>query len=104
MMGPILATRELHKSFGALTVTRGVSLSVAPGELHALIGPNGAGKTTLIGQIMGTIAPASGHVELDGADVYAPVRRRIAARAWGWLAVSRSPRCPASCPRWIPLR
>ena len=69
MKGPILATRELHKSFGALVVTRGVSLSVAPGELHALIGPNGAGKTTLIGQIMGTIAPASGQVLLDGADI-----------------------------------
>jgi branched-chain amino acid transport system ATP-binding protein len=76
-MGPILATRELHKSFGALVVTRGVSLSIAPGELHALIGPNGAGKTTLIAQIMGTLAPASGQVLLEGADItrLAPHRR-----------------------------
>jgi branched-chain amino acid transport system ATP-binding protein len=77
MIGPVLATRELHKSFGALAVTRGVSLTVAPGELHALIGPNGAGKTTLIAQIMGTLAPASGQVLLDGADItrFAPHRR-----------------------------
>ena len=77
MMVPVLATRDLHKSFGALAVTRGVSLRVLPGELHALIGPNGAGKTTLIGQIMGTIAPASGRVLLQGADIthLAPHRR-----------------------------
>jgi branched-chain amino acid transport system ATP-binding protein len=69
MTVPILATRDLHKSFGALAVTRGVSLGVAPGELHALIGPNGAGKTSLIAQIMGTLAPASGRVLLDGTDI-----------------------------------
>jgi branched-chain amino acid transport system ATP-binding protein len=81
MTAPILATRDLHKSYGALMVTRGVSLTVAPGELHALIGPNGAGKTTLIGQIMGTIAPASGQVLLDGADITRlPPHRRARLR------------------------
>jgi branched-chain amino acid transport system ATP-binding protein len=65
----VLATRDLNKAFGGLSVTRGVSLSVAPGKLHALIGPNGAGKTSLIGQIMGTLAPDSGQVLLHGADI-----------------------------------
>ena len=44
---PRLELRGLRKSFGALRVTEGVSLTVQAGELHALIGPNGAGKTTL---------------------------------------------------------
>ena len=77
MTVPTLATHDLHKSFGALAVTRGVSLAVAPGELHALIGPNGAGKTSLIGQVMGTLAPDAGRVLLEGADItaVAPHRR-----------------------------
>ena len=62
---------NLHKSFGALRVTRDVSLDVRDGEIHALIGPNGAGKTTLIGQIMGALPSDSGHVRLGGRDITA---------------------------------
>lgn len=69
MTEPTLATRDLHKAFGGLAVTSGVSLDVASGEFHALIGPNGAGKTSLIGQIMGTLTPDAGQVLLDGADI-----------------------------------
>jgi len=68
-MAPVLATRDLNKAFGGLAVTRGVSLGVGPGELHALIGPNGAGKTSLIGQIMGTLRPDAGQVLLEGANI-----------------------------------
>ena len=67
----------LCKSFGALAVTRDVSLEVPAPGLHALIGPNGAGKTTLIHQVMGTLAPDSGVVRLGGVvlDGMAPFRR-----------------------------
>ena len=68
---PAIALRHLHKSYGALTVTDDVTLSVPPGEFHAIIGPNGAGKTTLIHQISGTIPSDSGHVLLAGQDVTA---------------------------------
>ena len=51
MPDPVLELRGLNKSFGALTATSNLSLTVMPGEIHALIGPNGAGKTTLIQQI-----------------------------------------------------
>ena len=47
-MRPVLETRALVKRFGGLTATDHVSLTLLPGEVHALIGPNGAGKTTLI--------------------------------------------------------
>lgn len=66
-----LAVEGLCKRFGALAVTQDVSLTVEPGEVHALIGPNGAGKTTLIAQIAGSLAPDAGSVRLGGRDVTA---------------------------------
>jgi branched-chain amino acid transport system ATP-binding protein len=73
----VLRIEDLRKNFGALTVTDGVTLDVAPGELHAVIGPNGAGKTTLINQISGFLAPQSGRIRFDGRDITAlPVDAR----------------------------
>lgn len=69
MSAPVLRVQGLEKRFGALAVTRGVSLDVLPGEVHALIGPNGAGKSTLVNQIAGTLRPDAGHVYLAGEDV-----------------------------------
>ncbi|MBL8575524.1 MAG: ABC transporter ATP-binding protein [Hyphomicrobiaceae bacterium] len=66
---PILRLEALDKSFGALHVTRAVSLDIRPGEVHAIIGPNGAGKTTLINQITGQLTPDAGHVRFKGHDV-----------------------------------
>jgi ABC-type branched-subunit amino acid transport system ATPase component len=65
----MLRTQGLAKSFGALQVTRDVSIALPRGCRHALIGPNGAGKTTLINLITGQIAPDRGRIELDGEDV-----------------------------------
>ncbi len=69
MADPVLELVDLHKRFGALRVTDGVSLTLYPGEIHALIGPNGAGKTTLIGQISGTLRPDSGTIRFLGRDI-----------------------------------
>lgn len=75
--GPLLDLRGLRKRFGGLTVTDDVSLTVLPGEIHAVIGPNGAGKTTLIHQVSGTLRPDSGQVLVAGQDVTAwPMPRR----------------------------
>jgi branched-chain amino acid transport system ATP-binding protein len=59
------------KRYGGLTATNGVSLAVAPGELHAVIGPNGAGKTTLIGVLAGELRPDAGSICFAGADITA---------------------------------
>lgn len=69
MAEPALALKGLAKAFGALKVTNGVDLTIAPGELHALIGPNGAGKTTLVHQISGTLKPDSGAILFGGQDI-----------------------------------
>jgi len=73
----LLETAGLIKRFGGLVATGEVSLSVAPGEIHAVIGPNGAGKTTLIGQLSGELKPDSGEIRFAGADIsrLGPARR-----------------------------
>jgi branched-chain amino acid transport system ATP-binding protein len=60
---------DLHKSFGATKIIRGVSLAVPSDERHAIIGPNGAGKSTLFNLISGRFTPTSGTVRLRGEDV-----------------------------------
>ncbi len=76
---PKLELRELCKSFGALTATDHVNLTVHSDEIHALIGPNGAGKTTLISQISGELMPDSGQILLDGNDITkVPAHKRAA--------------------------
>ena len=74
----VLQTEALTKNFGALQVTRSVSLKLPHGCRHALIGPNGAGKTTLINLITGQLKPDSGRIILDGNDITdAPVAVRV---------------------------
>ena len=65
----LLELQDLEKSFGALKVTDGVSLSVREGEALGVIGPNGAGKTTLFSLISGALRPDAGTVRLDGCDI-----------------------------------
>ena len=66
MTDPILDIRGLRKRFGALVATDDVSLTLLPGEIHALIGPNGAGTSTLIKQITGEMRPDAGEVRFQG--------------------------------------
>jgi ABC-type branched-subunit amino acid transport system ATPase component len=66
---PVLETRALRKSFGALQVSRDIDFAIHPGERHALIGPNGAGKTTFVNLLTGVLAPTAGSVLLRGRDI-----------------------------------
>jgi branched-chain amino acid transport system ATP-binding protein len=83
---PALQLRDVHKSFGATPIVRGVSLDIGEGERHAIIGPNGAGKSTLFNLISGRFAPTSGTIRLHGEDIagFAPYRinRRGLARSF----------------------
>jgi branched-chain amino acid transport system ATP-binding protein len=62
----VLAVKDLSKSYGGVQAVRGVSFSVAAGELLAMIGPNGAGKTTCFNMLNGQVAPDAGRIEFEG--------------------------------------
>ena len=69
MTGRLLEARGLEKSYGALKVTKGVSLHVDTGEVLAVIGPNGAGKTTLFKVLTGETRLDGGSVSFKGRDI-----------------------------------
>jgi branched-chain amino acid transport system ATP-binding protein len=55
--------------YGNVQVLRGLSLSVAAGEVLCMLGRNGAGKTTALKAIMGLVRPRSGSIRLDGVEL-----------------------------------
>lgn len=69
---------SIVKSFGNLTVLKGVSVEIPKSKVVAIVGPSGAGKTTLL-QIMGTLsAPDSGSISIDGENVFTMKDKQIA--------------------------
>lgn len=69
---PVLEMRDISKSFGAMKALNGVSLSVNPGEVHALMGENGAGKSTLMKILSGAYVPDQGGSVIVGGRPVAP--------------------------------
>lgn len=60
-----LELAHLEVGYGGVPAVRGLSLTVAPGEIVGLIGPNGAGKSTTLHAIMGLIPAQAGDIRLD---------------------------------------
>jgi ABC-2 type transport system ATP-binding protein len=67
----VISLHELVKRYGNFTAVDGVSLEVAPGEIHGFLGPNGAGKTTTIRMIAGLLKPTAGRIVINGHDLAA---------------------------------
>lgn len=73
----VLVARDIHLSFGGLSVLRGVSLELKAGERLTLIGPNGAGKTTFFNVVCGSLRAHIGSIILNGSDISAlPAHKR----------------------------
>jgi branched-chain amino acid transport system ATP-binding protein len=82
----LLELDDLHVHYGMVEALKGVSLTVAEGEVVALIGANGAGKTTTLKTISGVRPVSSGRILFEGRDISGvPAHRRVR------LGISQSP-------------
>ena len=68
---PRIEVHDVSKTFPGVQALRRVSLTVQPGEIHALLGENGAGKSTLGKIIAGVYARDAGRISLDGVGTFA---------------------------------
>jgi Fe-S cluster assembly ATP-binding protein len=70
-MTPLFEVRNLHASAGSTPILRGVDLTIAAGEIHALLGPNGSGKSTLANVLLGNpeYSMTEGSILFKGDDI-----------------------------------
>ena len=66
---PIVSLNDVHKSFGAIEVLKGVSLDVGKGQCVCIIGPSGSGKSTILRTINALAPVNSGSIIVDGIEV-----------------------------------
>lgn len=89
MTEPLLEATGVAKTYGAVAALRNASLSVRPGEVHALMGANGAGKSTLVKILTGAIRPNAGRILIRGKEHQ--VRSPAEARRAGLVSVYQEP-------------
>ena len=82
-MTPRLELRNISKRYPGVVANDGISMAIAPGEIHAVLGENGAGKSTLMKIVYGMVRPDAGLVRLDG--------EALAASLWGRLQAGDVP-------------
>ncbi len=76
----MLEIQDLHVYYGEIHALKGVSLTVARGEIVALLGNNGAGKTTTLRTISGLLRPRTGQVILEGRIIHGLPPHEIVAQ------------------------
>jgi rhamnose transport system ATP-binding protein len=86
---PLLAARDITKSYAGVRALSGVSFDLDAGEVHALIGENGAGKSTLIKIMTGAVVADSGTLSVRGQVVAA--MSPATSRALGIAAIYQQP-------------
>jgi len=94
----MLELADVHTYYGNIQALRGVSLSVAPGEIVTLIGGNGAGKTTTLRTILGTARARRGTVSFNGRRLDTLATDRIVR-----LGIAQSPEGRRIFPRMTVL-
>jgi rhamnose transport system ATP-binding protein len=80
-----LEFHDVSKSFGAVKALRGVSITVQPGEAHALVGENGAGKSTLLKILAGIVQPDAGEIRWQGERLHLGSPREALERGIGMV-------------------
>ena len=68
----MISVKDLHKSFGGVTVLDGISTQVERGDVMCIIGPSGSGKSTFLRCLNRLETPDSGQILLDGVDLTDP--------------------------------
>jgi len=68
----VIGVKDLHKSFGGVTVLDGISTQVERGDVVCIIGPSGSGKSTFLRCLNRLETPDSGQILLDGVDLTDP--------------------------------
>lgn len=68
----MISVKDLHKSFGGVTVLDGISTQVERGDVVCIIGPSGSGKSTFLRCLNRLETPDSGQILLDGVDLTDP--------------------------------
>ena len=76
-MSAILETKELTKTFGAVTAAASITVAVEEDTVVGLIGSNGAGKTTFVNLVTGYLKPTSGTIRYRGRDITSLQPRQI---------------------------
>src|SRR6202789_3684843 len=66
---PVLAVRDIDKSYPGVRALEDVSFDCRAGEIHGLVGENGAGKSTLMRILAGVIQPDAGTIQVKGEPV-----------------------------------
>jgi lipopolysaccharide export system ATP-binding protein len=82
----VLSADGLVKVYRGRRVVNDVSVRVAQGEIVGLLGPNGAGKTTTFYMLVGLIAPQTGAIKLDGAEITKTPMYERARQGIGYLS------------------
>jgi polar amino acid transport system ATP-binding protein len=77
---PMVSIKDLHKSFGALEVLKGVSMDVMKGEVVCIIGPSGSGKSTLIRCVNALNNIQEGSILVEGQEVNDPELDKLELR------------------------
>jgi len=77
---PLVSLKDVHKTFGTLTVLNGVSMDVMQGEVICIIGPSGSGKSTLLRCVNALVPIDRGSILVEGQEVNDPKLDKLALR------------------------